>query len=337
MNEALVGHLFPPKAAFPPPSRLTLWDKPPLLTQEEIAHALSKSSALSAPGPHGIPYLTWKRVNTINPSILLHMLSPLVSLEYHPASLNVAKGVVFDKPGKPSDKSPTSLTIIVLLRTVSKILERIIGPRFHLAARSRGLIHLNQCCSLPGLRTYDACLPLVNDVKAFQRRRLEVSSVFLDIKASFDNVDNLTLARILTEGGVPLYLVSWVTTCQGERNRTLVFQSALGTPAPVNLGAPEGSPVSPLLFVIYVAPLHFRIPRGLMFSYMDNFPLMTTHLCYRGNIRQLQRLFRTIQAWAGSLGISFSIRKKGTHTLENTLPKPLAVVSLAHSARRGDL
>jgi len=43
----------------------------PPLTKKEIAHALSKSWALSAPGPNGIPYLTWKRVNAINPLILL--------------------------------------------------------------------------------------------------------------------------------------------------------------------------------------------------------------------------------------------------------------------------
>jgi len=97
-------------------------------------------------------------VNSINSSILLQTLSPLVSLGYHPVSLKVANGVVLNKPGKPSYESPSSFRIIVLLRTVSKILERIIATRLLLAASSRGLIHPDQCRSLPGLRTYDACL-----------------------------------------------------------------------------------------------------------------------------------------------------------------------------------
>ena len=77
-------------------------------------------------------------------------------------------------------------------------------------------MHPNQCGSLPGLSTYNACLTLTNDVRTLQRPRLKVSSLFLDIKAGFDNVDNITLARILREGGIPPYLVSWVLSFLGE-------------------------------------------------------------------------------------------------------------------------
>ena len=135
MNEALLGHFFPPKAAFFPPHRLRPQCSALPLTKEEIAHALSKSSSSSAPGPDGIPYLMWKRVNGINPSILLEILSPLVSLGYHPTSLKGANGVVLNKPSKPSYESPSSFSIIVLLRIVSKILVSIIAARLLLAAR----------------------------------------------------------------------------------------------------------------------------------------------------------------------------------------------------------
>jgi len=112
------------------------------------------------------------------------------------------------------------------------------------------MLNPNQCGSLPGLSTYDAVLTLFNDVKTLQRPRLKVSSLFLDIKAWFNNVDNSTLTRILRESGIPRYLVSWVSSFLGERSCTLVFQGAPGTPAPVNVGAPQGSPISPLLFLL---------------------------------------------------------------------------------------
>ena len=309
MNKALMGHFFPPKAACSPPPRLRPQCSAPPLTTEEIAHALSKSSSSSAPGPDGITYLTWKRVNAINPSILLEILFLLVSLGYHLALLKGANGVVLDKPGKLSYESPFSFRIILLLRTVSNILERIIAARLLLAARSRGLIHRNQCGSLPGLSTCDACLTLMNDVKTLQWPRLKVSSLFLDIKAGFDNVDNSTLACILGEGGIFRYLVSWVASFLAERSCMRVFQGAPGTPAPVNVGAPQGTPISPLLFLIYVSPLHFRSPQGLMLSCVDDFTLTTASLSYRGNIRRLQEPFMTIQGKAVRLGISFSILK----------------------------
>ena len=281
---------------------------PPLTTDKKAA-ALSKCSPTSAPGVEGIPYSAWKQVKKINRSILLLILAPLVLLGYHPASLKGSNGVFLDKPGKHSYESPSSFRTIVLIRSVSKILEWIIAARLHAAARLRGLLHPKQCGSLPGLSTYNACLTLTNDVKTLQRTRLKVSSLFLDIKAGFDNVDNSTLARILSEGGIPPYLLSWVSSFLGEWSCTLIFQGAPGTPAPVNVGAPQGSPLCPLLFLLYVAPLHFRIPRGLMISYVDDFALTVASLSYRGNIRRLQELFHRLETQASGLGVSFSVAK----------------------------
>ena len=309
MNQVLLDHFFSPKDPFTPPLRLRPHKTAPPLTTEEIAAALSKCSPTSAPGPDGIPYSTWKQVNKINPSILLATLAPLVSQGYHPASLKGSNGVVLDKPGKPSHESPSSFRIIVLIRTFSKILERIIAARLLTAARSKALLHPNQCGSLPGVSTYDACLTLTHNVKTLQRPRLKVSSLFLDIKAGFDNVDNNTLARILREGGIPPYLVSWVSSFLGERSCTLIFQGAPGTPAPVKVGAPQGSPISPLLFLLYVAPLHFSIPRGLLISYVDDLALTVASLSYGGNIRRLQKIFDRLETKAVRLGISFSVQK----------------------------
>ena len=135
LNNVLLEHFFPSKEPFSPPPRLRPNKSAPPLTPDEIAAALSKCSPTSAPGPDGIPYFTWKQGNQINRSILVHILAPLVLLGYHPASLKSSNGVVLDKPGKPSYKSASSFRIIVLIRTISKVLERIIAACLLAAAR----------------------------------------------------------------------------------------------------------------------------------------------------------------------------------------------------------
>jgi len=181
-------------------------------------------------GP-GIPYSTWKQVNKINPSILLQILSPLISLGYHTASFKGSNGIVLDKAGKSSYESSSSFWIIVLIRTFSTILKRIIESRLLLAAGSKGLLNPNHCGSLPGLSTYDLVLTLTNYVRNLQRPCFKVSLLFLDIKACFDNFDNSTLARILREGGITPYQVSWVWSFPSEPSSTLVFPQSPVTPS----------------------------------------------------------------------------------------------------------
>ena len=111
-------HFFPRREAFSLPPRLRPYHKAPPLTQEEVASALSKCSSSLAPGPDGIPYSTCTWVNRINPSIPLQILSRLVCLLDHPASLKRSTGVVLDKPGKPSYEYPFSCQIIVLICTL---------------------------------------------------------------------------------------------------------------------------------------------------------------------------------------------------------------------------
>ena len=251
----------------------------------------SKSSPSSAPGPDEDPYLVWKKVNHRNPEILLALLAPLVEVGYHPPSLKHTNGVVLDKPGKPSYDSPSSFRIILLLKTISKILERVLTVRLMSFARNAGLLHPNQCSSLPGLSATDAISALGHEVRTLQRPRWKVSTLFLDIKACFDNVDAIKLREMLLHHTAPSYIVDWVSSFLSERSCTLIFQGSPDTPATVSVGTPQGFPISPLLLLIYVSPLHLTILKGLIISYVDDFSVTVASASHSTNIRRLQDIF----------------------------------------------
>ena len=144
-------------------------------------------------------------------------------------------------------------------------------------------------------------------IKILQRPRLEVSTLFLDIKAGFDNVNASIFRARLLASRVPSYMVDWVSSFLSERTSTLVFQGSPNLPSPVSEGTPQGSPVSPLLFLLYVARLHMSVPRGLMVSYVDGFSITLASPSNRGNIRYLQGLFCTISAKGPDIGVSSSV------------------------------
>ena len=107
---------------------------------------------------------------------------------------------------------------------------------------------------------------LTDKVRTLQRPLLKVSTLFLDIKAGFNNVNATKLGALLLYKNIPSYMVDLVSSFLTGRKCTLVFQGAPNIPSLVSVGTPQGSPLSPLLSLIYVAPLHFRIPTGIMVS-----------------------------------------------------------------------
>ena len=223
--------------------------------------------------------------------------------------MKMANGVVLDKPGKPSYDSPSSFRIIVLLQTISKILERIVASRLSAIARYVGLLHRNQCGSLPSLCSFDACTALTDTVRTLQPPALKVSSLFLDINGAFDNVDADLPCSSLRSKGVNHSLISWVRSFLTGKSCRLLFQGSPRIFSPVSVGTPQGSPVSPLLFVIYIAPLHILLDRGLVLSYVDDFSLTVSSLSYRTNRRSLQAAFGRIRAIAHSRKMDFSVPK----------------------------
>ena len=137
----------------------------------------------------------------------------------------------------------------------------------------------------------------------------KVSTLFLDIKGGFDNVNASFLCGMLKARGVIPYLVSWTRSFLSDRTCHLLDQGSPKIFAPVSVGTPQGSPVSPLLFVIYVSRLHSEIPMGLTLSYVDDFGLTASSASYRRNIQILQRLYARLKSRGARLGISFSIPK----------------------------
>ena len=308
INLALLDHFF----VAPPPPTLADVNLSPYsdyfpISQEEIASALAKSSSSASPGPDAISYDVWKKVHKSCPALLTNLIGPLLQYGHHPSSLKKANGIVLDKPGKASYDSPASFRVIVLLETLSKIIERITASRLSLLARSCGLLHPHQTGSLPGLSTFDATATLAHEVRLLQRLDLKVSSLFLEIKGGFDNVDSSQLSAAPRAKGVHRYVIAWVSSFLTNRKCRLLFQGSPRVFSSVAVGTPQGSLISPLLFVIYVSPLHPPIPKGLVLSYVDDFMITVASASHRRNVQHLQSHYRSLCRIAAPKRLSFSV------------------------------
>jgi len=309
LNKALLNHFFPGEPARTVISILLPFRDCPALAVDVVGRALALSSPSSAPGPDMTPNSVYKRIHRVAPHLIHDLLAPLVANGFHPHALKMADGIVLDTPGKPCYDSPSSFRLIILLQTFSNILERIMNSRLSCVACVAGLLSPDQCGSLAGLSSSDATTNLTHEIRSLQRAGRKVSTLFLDIKEGFDNVNPATLCNMLKAKGVHQDLVSWTRSFLTGRSCRLRSQGSPKVFAPVSVGTPPGSLVSPLLFVIHVSRLHSEIPQGLTLSYVDNFGLTISSTSYRRNIQSLPKQYPVLKASGARLRVCFSIPK----------------------------
>ena len=254
----------------------------------EISAALHRCFSSYALSPDTIPYSVCNRAPLTALQLLTHLLGPLRKFSYHPVSMKKGNSIVLDKPCKPYWDLPASFRASLLRQTFSTIRERVIASRLSLVAMSLYLVHYKQCGCLPALSSFDPALLLVNTVRTLQFPSLKVSTLFLNMKGSFDNVNVSILCSSLKKAAVPNYAVAWIGSFPSQRTSCLLFQGSLNTFSAVQVGPQQGSPISPPMFVISVASLHIDPAQRLSLSYIDHFALSAASASYRGNVSTLQ-------------------------------------------------
>jgi hypothetical protein len=78
-------------------------------------------------------------------------------------------------------------------------------------------------------------------------------TLFIDIKGAFPNVDRPRLLARLIELGIPGDLVRWIDSFLSDRKVQLVIDGQLCPLRDIDCGVPQGSPISPILFVLYIS------------------------------------------------------------------------------------
>lgn len=137
-----------------------------------------------------------------------------------------------------------------------------------------------------------------------------VSCVFSDIMGGFDRLKPSQLIEVLRRKNLPLSFISRVSSFLSNRKISLLFNGQLGSCFPVT-GAPQGSPISPLLFLFSISELFSSnpCPDFLEISYVDDIGIAFASSSVKKNIVKIQNYLGTLFQKAESLSIVFEKSK----------------------------
>ena len=119
---------------------------------------------------------------------------------------------------------------------------------------------------------------------------MKTSTLFLDIKGAFDHVSKNQLLKICLDLGLPISLLKWIHSFLSNREMALAFDRETSQVLPIEVGIPQGSPISPILFLIYTRVLFDsnKEPEARYLSYIDDNSITISSKSHELNCRKLE-------------------------------------------------
>lgn len=100
--------------------------------------------------------------------------------------------------------------------------------------------------------------------------------VLLDLQKAFDTVDHRLLLSKLKAFGMDLTAVGWLTSYLAERDQRVEVGGQLSEAMPITCGVPQGSVLSPLLFLLYINDMK-SVCSSTLFLYADDSAILVSH------------------------------------------------------------
>ncbi|KAJ3486250.1 hypothetical protein NLI96_g4374 [Meripilus lineatus] len=305
----------------PPPADLddiNNYQYPPALEsdtirQYEVEQALKALSPYKAPGPNAIPNIALQSTSNILAGPLTDLFNACLRSGHQPQHWKEFTTITLRKPQKPDYSIPKAYRPIALEDTVGKVLEAVVAKRLSILAEQFNLLPPNHFGGRPGRTTTDALLYLTSRIKDAWRGKGVVTVLFLDISQAFPSVSHTRLIHNLRRRQVPENLVRWISSFLTERTTSLRFDDFVSELLRASTGIPQGSPMSPILYLFYGADLleieaketRDRFAAG----YIDDTTLAAVSPTIEENITKIEDMAKKALEWSRTHACKFDISK----------------------------
>jgi ribonuclease HI len=138
---------------------------------------------------------------------------------------------------------------------LGKTLERIVADGISNQLELNNGLHWGQFGGRKRRSAIDAVAYVMNRTQECWKRGQIAGLLLMDVKGAFDHVDRRRLLKTMIAKKVDGDLVEWTEDFMTNRSVQITVDGYHGKAAKVNTGIPQGSPVSPILFAIYLSCL----------------------------------------------------------------------------------
>ena len=280
----------------------------PNLTLPETSRAILEAGN-TTPGKDGIPSallrLGWPYIS----NLVLDLFQACIDTGHHPRCFRTAILTIIGKPNKADMTSPSSYRPIALLSVFGKGLERLVARRMAWISIKFKILAHQQFGALPLRSSVDLTTCLTHDIENSLNKCQTASVATLDIKGAFDAILPGRLVYRLREQGWLSHLCKWIGSFATKRTVLIRLDGETGPPQAITCGLPQGSPISPILFMLYISPLFHLKDLKKAFGYADDVAILETSPSLELNSIRIKEAINAALAWGKDEGVTFDPKK----------------------------
>ena len=276
-------------------------DTSPLVSSpsvEEILQHLRRCKTKSAAGLDGIGYDLLKKVPDSFWTFISEFFGACLRVGYFPKEWKQAKTIMLPKFGKDLSLAK-NYRPISLLSCIGKLFERLLAGRLSHYLESNGYFNKNQSGYRRGKMSSDHLLRLVEESHQGFRDGETTAALFLDAEAAFDKCWHDGVRYKLREYfNIPERTIRILSSFLSDRTLQ-VFEMGLSSRV-INLraGTPQGSCLSPLIYIIAVNDLPTGDKHGIsQFQFADDIALRSTDKSGLRAVSRLQKAVNDVEVW----------------------------------------
>ena len=163
--------------------------------------------------------------------------------------------------------------------------------------------------ALPKRSATDLVSCVVHDIEEANSQGWAATFVTLDVQGAFDAVLHNRLVRRMQEQGWPESILKWTSSFLANRMVQVRYSGGVTAKRELVCGVPQGSPISPLLFLLYMAELMRSGTPGLRFSYADDIGILGFGRTIGESAAAAQDEVNNLLDWARNNAVAFDTDK----------------------------